>query len=107
MFYFNLDVLNQSYFFIAVETLNFLKICTLRKDEFRFYMMSPNIAVAIFSWEKLREKQRMGRKERDIFTQGREYLEGLLINWGKHQCDAYCLGAIIIKTFNIDTVFVL
>ena len=49
----------------------------------------------------------MGRKERDIFTQGREYLEGLLINWGKHQCDAYCLGAIIIKTFNIDTVFVL
>ena len=50
MFYFNLDVLNQSYFLIAVETLNFLKICTLRKDEFRFYMMmSPNIAVAIFS----------------------------------------------------------
>ena len=49
MFYFNLDVLNQSYFLIAVEALNFLKICTLRKDEFRFYMMSPNIAVAIFS----------------------------------------------------------
>ena len=69
-------------------------------------MMSPNVTIASISC-KIKESKTIGRGEREIFTQGREYLESLLINWGKHQCDAYCLGAIIIKTFNIDTVFVL
>ena len=36
-------------------------------------------------------------EKREIFTQGREYLESFLINWGKHQCDAYCLLVAFIK----------
>ena len=61
MFYFNLDVLNQSYFLIAVETLNFLKICTLRKDEFRFYMPLQ------YFLEKSREKNNGWGEKRGIY----------------------------------------